>query len=639
MHLKPDVVVGKKYRILRKLFESSRGVVYLASHVNTERRVTLEVARRDRDPRARPAYPVRSRPDEARAPSSRSRGELRVATVRSGVRSRAAEHVSHRGLVEPIETGVDGADVWVALELMRGETLAQRLESGPLELPELRFVFARLLEIVAALHRAGIVHGHLAPERVFLEENAAGVVRVRLLDFEVVRLDDPPAPAREGAARLDLLGTHSSASTAVVIPRAYRAPEQRSDDAVLDTSSDVFALGAVLFACLSAQRPLDLARLAARTASSTADLPLELAEPALEPYAMIAGYCLAFEPAQRPSSCEDLRRLFEMGGSRPPPLPRQVSTAPAKKSHTRRWLGLGALVLVGVSMALFMRRAEPPASELTAEPAQQPAALALRSSEARASAAPASESDTPTLTSRAEEPRSAMRSLIRPAVEMPSRHAELVARQSDLRLHADEPHTSTLASRHGDLRLPAEPPRASTPASDQPPRLLRRSPSELLFASSEQSEPLQVTPAFVRGGSARFDRARVAARPGRVERTYRLDVEGTAITRTDGGPSPESGASDSHVREALRRSAGQLERCYDAALRASLDAQLRAVGLAARIAIEPSGETSAVVMNGDAPDELIECIRGAVQKWRFPETETSAEFQVPLDFSGAGRVR
>lgn len=600
MDLKPDVVVGKKYRILRKLFESSRGAVYLASHLLTERRVTLEVSRRDGDPAGSGRVPTsRAGRDTMRSSGVGIRAELRALSVRTGVRSRAAEHVAHRGLIEPLETGAEGADVWVALELMRGETLAKRLEGGPLELAELRFVFSALLDIVAALHRAGIVHGHLSPERVFLEENATGGVRVRLLDFEVVEHDGR------------LFGTHSSASTAVVVPRAFLSPEQRAEERaeqVVDASSDVFALGAVLFACLSAQRPLDLARLAARTASNAGELPLELDEPALEPYATVAGYCLAFDPARRPGSCEDLRRVFEMGGSRPPPLPRPSTPPVSRKRRVRSWLGLASVVLAGIGLALFARRGESPPPER----------------EQQQSAAPAGASESAVLTTRVEPMRSLTRSLLsRPLGDAPKKSVAATAQQAPRPPHTSRGEPSVVSAPQG-ARFDVVPPR------------FVRAPDNTLRPTRAPESAHRLSAG---GAAAYVQHPRVAPRGGRIERSYRLDVEGTPIARVDESPSPEAATTDGRVRDALRRSAAQLERCYDAALRASLDAQLRAIGLAAEVTIEPSGETSAVLMDGDAPDELIECIRGHVSKWKFPETEGRASYRVPLDFSGAGRVQ
>jgi len=542
MDLTPDAVVGKKYRLLRKLSESSRGAVFLATHGNTERKLTLEVVRRGADPAAPRVKPV----------------------------SRASNHVAHRGLVEVLESGSDGGREWLALELMRGETLAKRLESGPLEAAVLRFVFTRLLEIVAHVHRAGIVHGHLAPERVFLEETAAGLVRVRLLDFELV-------PHGE-----QLLGTHSAASAAVVVPRAYQAPEQRGPDGVLSAATDVFALGAVLVACLSSQRPLDLARLSARTAASTGELTIAIDEPALEPYAAVAGYCLAFEPERRPSSCEDLRRLFDMGGSRPPPLPRSV-VAPARHNKRRGWLRLGALVLAGVLLALFIRRAAP-------TDAPPPS---VRSGASTAEDDETSSSVRSRDSAEQNDPESA---------EEPSE--EVAPEHSTIRSRVEEPLASTVS---------AAP--LARPPKDQ---------SEQIFASTEQSAPF----ADLRGRSA--------ARPRRGERSYRLDVEGASITRSDTSDTSDSASaalSLKQVRDALRRSAGQLERCCDAALRASLDAQLRALDLAVSFSVEASGETRGVRMDGDASDELTACIRGAVQRWRLPGSEVGAQFRVGLEFA------
>jgi serine/threonine protein kinase len=538
----------------------------LATHGNTERKLTLEVVRREADPSL-----------------------SRLSRVRAKIVSRASDHVAHRGLVEALETGSDGGREWVALELMRGETLAKRLESGPLEPAVLRFVFTRLLEIVEHVHRAGIVHCHLAPERVFLEETAAGLVRVRLLDFELVQQGE------------QLLGTHSSASAVVVVPRAYQAPEQRAANGVVSVRSDVFALGAVLLACLSSQRPLDLARLAARTAAGTGEPAIALDDPALEPYVAVAGYCLAFDPARRPSSCADLRRLFSMGGSRPPPLPRPVAE-PVHQGRRRGWLRVGALVLVGLVLALFLRSVVPASLRPAAEPHDDESSSRLRPTPQEGSDQTDSE--------RAEETSG--------RAEAPSEEATQESSEEATQESSEE------ATQESSEEPPVE-------AAEPSLRPGGRYESEQIFASTEQRTLFADT----------------RRTPRRSERSYRLDVEGAPITRSDGSTSPRAKLSVHRVRDTLRRSAAQLERCCDAALRASLlraqreapqvapAAELRVHGLAAWFSVAASGATSSVRLEGDAPDELLTCIRGSVQHWKLPGLEVGAEFRVGLVFAGA----
>jgi hypothetical protein len=300
-----------------------------------------------------------------------------------------------------------------------------------------------------------------------------------------------------------------------------------------------------------------------------------------------------------------------MGGSRPPPLPRPV-VEPARQGRRRGWLRLGALVVAGVLLALFIRRVVPADTQPTSEPHEphepheHETSGMLRPSPQHGVEQPEPE--------RAEETPERTEGSSEQATQEPSEVA-----------------TQEASERLSFLRSRAQGPRASSETPEPSVRQAGRYQSEQLFASTEQ------IPAF----------ADARRGPRRSERSYRLDVESASITRSDTSAGPTARLSVNRVRDTLRRSAGQLEQCCDAALRASLlraraaaphaapAAQLRIHGLSARFSVEASGATSGVRLEGNAPDELITCIRSTIERWKLPGVASGVEFRVGLELLGA----
>ena len=150
----------------------------------------------------------------------------------------AANRVAHPGAVTVRDEGTteDGA-VFLVMDLLRGQTLAQRLEPGgtPLSVGEVLDIASQLLDVLAQAHDRGIVHRDIKPENVFLTTDG----RVKLLDFGIARMDSrkPTRDTELGST----LGTP-----------AFMPPEQALghwED--LDGRSDLWALGATMYLLLS----------------------------------------------------------------------------------------------------------------------------------------------------------------------------------------------------------------------------------------------------------------------------------------------------------------------------------------------------------------------------------------------------
>src|SRR6516162_2581357 len=139
----------------------------------------------------------------------------------------------------------DGMD-YLVMECVEGETLAKRLEKGPLALEQVLKLGAQIADALDKAHRAGIVHRDLKPGNVMLTPTGA-----KLLDFGLAK---PAAPVLTGATLT--AATQPSPVTAegaVVGTFQYMSPEQ-IEGKELDGRSDIFSLGAVLYEMLTGQR-------------------------------------------------------------------------------------------------------------------------------------------------------------------------------------------------------------------------------------------------------------------------------------------------------------------------------------------------------------------------------------------------
>src|SRR5207247_11420039 len=148
--------------------------------------------------------------------------------------ARAAASVNHPNICQIYEIGEDGGELFIAMELLEGEALAERLRRGSLSVSETVPIGLGMLAALQALHARGIVHRDLKPSNVFLTPYG-----VKLLDFGLARPSDPEL-ARSLGSVADLTRTGMMVGT----PR-YMAPEQVTGEDS-DARVDLFAAGAIL---------------------------------------------------------------------------------------------------------------------------------------------------------------------------------------------------------------------------------------------------------------------------------------------------------------------------------------------------------------------------------------------------------
>src|SRR5688500_12588869 len=212
-------MIGKTvlhYNILSQLGSGGMGVVYEAQDTLLERRVALKFL-----------------PDElAKDESSLQRFQREA---------KAASALNHPGIctVHAIEH-VDGKN-FIVMELLEGETLAEQIRRGPMEIGRLVTVAIEIADALESAHSKGIVHRDLKPANIFV--NTRG--QVKILDFGLAKIEimkKPGAGSDITAIRADDL-TQAGSTIGTV---AYMSPEQARGQ-ITDARSDIFSFGTVVY--------------------------------------------------------------------------------------------------------------------------------------------------------------------------------------------------------------------------------------------------------------------------------------------------------------------------------------------------------------------------------------------------------
>ena len=224
--------------------------------------------------------------------------------ARAATERHALARLQHPGVARLLGAGEtpDGRP-YLAMEFIDGEPLLAYADSRGLSVDDRLGVFLQVCEAVAAAHRALVVHRDLKPSNVLVADTDDGP-RVTLLDFGIAKVLD-------GSDGLTRTGIRP-------FTPAYAAPEQRSGGAIT-TSTDVWALGALLFELLTGQRAVDEASGARPSTAATRDNPPLAASGVLARQLRgdldaIAMKALREEPEARYASAdalaEDIRRYL-----------------------------------------------------------------------------------------------------------------------------------------------------------------------------------------------------------------------------------------------------------------------------------------------------------------------------------------
>ena len=208
------VVIGQ-YSIEKKLGDGGMGAIYLAQQITVSRPAVIKVLRSQL-------------------------GGSSEGTARFAVEAKAASSLNHPNIVTIYNYGeMEDGTLFLAMEYLAGETLAQRIERcGQLPADRAVHIAAQIASALGEAHAHGVVHRDLKPSNVMLVDRAGEADVVKVLDFGIAKLDDTCV---------------TSAGYVVGTPR-YMSPEQLLGQR-LDGRSDIYSAGIVLYEMLAGVTP------------------------------------------------------------------------------------------------------------------------------------------------------------------------------------------------------------------------------------------------------------------------------------------------------------------------------------------------------------------------------------------------
>jgi eukaryotic-like serine/threonine-protein kinase len=328
------------FEVLERLGAGGMGEVYRARDTRLDRTVALKVIRES---------------------ELQGRGRLE----RFKREARAISRLNHPHICALYDIGEQQGEAFLVMEYVAGETLASRLERGPLRIEEVLRYGVQIAEALDAAHRSGVVHRDLKPSNIMLARES-----VKLLDFGLAKLREIDAD-RIGNATTMALGLSEEGLILGSLP--YMAPEQLEGKAV-DARADLFALGAVLYEMVTGEAPfhgsskasLIVAILSEQPAAPVTREPLT---PALLDRTI--RHCLAKAPEDRWQSAADLaaelKYIFETLHDKEPPA---VSVPVRRRSRSVVMIAAALVVgaaLMAIGLVVFRpTRASPPSfTEIT----------------------------------------------------------------------------------------------------------------------------------------------------------------------------------------------------------------------------------------------------------------------------------
>ncbi|MGB9245818.1 MAG: protein kinase [Candidatus Acidiferrales bacterium] len=274
--------------------------------------------------------------------------------------ARAVSSLNHPHICALYDVGhQDGID-YLVMEYLEGQTLAARIEKGPLPTPELLRTASQIADALDKAHRRGIVHRDLKPGNVMLTKSGA-----KLLDFglakggEVLQGDIGSSPTMSHP--LTVKGT-------IVGTMQYMSPEQLEGKEA-DARSDIFSFGAMLYEMATGKKAFEAKSHASLIAAILKDDPRPMRE--LQPLApplleSIVKSCLAKDPDERPQSAHDLKLELDWirDSSGITQVQQQPTVGKSYGSKTARIALLSALcAALAVGALAFFFRPKPAAAE------------------------------------------------------------------------------------------------------------------------------------------------------------------------------------------------------------------------------------------------------------------------------------
>jgi hypothetical protein len=283
--LHPGDVVADRYRIDSEIGRGGMGIVYAATMLASGRRVALKWL----------------------FESAANRGERRRRFLRE---ARAASTVEHASVVRVFDAGEHARGVFLAMELLQGESLRVHLLRSNLNVQQAVDLLMPVLRGIAAAHQQGVIHRDLKPDNMLVCPRAGGAPEIKVLDFGLSKLignDGDSLHTLPGA----MLGTPQ-----------YMAPEQIEGSGRVDARCDLYSIAAILYEAIAGRRPFESLTLADLLAKLSREEPPPLRQVARafnkdvpQAFSQAVMRALNRDPAKRYDTVEDFALAIEPFGT------------------------------------------------------------------------------------------------------------------------------------------------------------------------------------------------------------------------------------------------------------------------------------------------------------------------------------
>ncbi|HVJ17303.1 MAG TPA: protein kinase [Polyangiaceae bacterium] len=280
----PGAEILGRYRLEHVLGSGGMGEVWSALHLITHKRVALKVLKGE------------------------SHEDARAESVRRFFReARAISAVNHPNVVAVHDLFEHEGCPIMVMDLLEGEPLSSKLgRAGVIGIDELARLLLPVISAVGAAHARGVVHRDLKPENIFLALSPSGALEPKVLDFGIAKL----SPAAIEAEQTEAL---TNTGTLLGTPY-YMAPEQVFGEKALDARCDVWAMGVILYLCLSGRRPFDGDNVGQIFKSIVTRSPLPLRTVNRAVPADLSALVDRMLEKNVETRCPDLREVFEVLG-------------------------------------------------------------------------------------------------------------------------------------------------------------------------------------------------------------------------------------------------------------------------------------------------------------------------------------
>jgi eukaryotic-like serine/threonine-protein kinase len=371
-------ILGGKYRLVHRLGRGGMGTVWRAEHLTLNSPVALKLIE----------------------PSSTVQDSQALQRFMREARTAAALRSPH--VVQILDYGVEDDVPFIVMELLEGESLAERLARvGQLGMPDTARIIQQVARALARAHDAGIVHRDLKPANIFMVKNDDEEV-AKVLDFGIVK-------TRPGALGATSDGATSTQTGTLLGTPYFMSPEQLEASKAVNFKADIWALGVIAYRSVLGRLPFtgdSVGRLVLEICTRPLPVPSEIGSVPNGFDAWFARVCNR-DPEKRFASAKlaaaEFTRLAQL---EPLPIAKSLTVeanhhevvldttqaaaisevnAPAPKSSRRRRLQLAALAALAVFSATSVvlvglrttaqRAQEVPAQVQPAPPALLPAAV------------------------------------------------------------------------------------------------------------------------------------------------------------------------------------------------------------------------------------------------------------------------